>query len=256
MSKKSIINIDKICNSVPGKIYYKESTESTNTDAKSAEDAPDKSLFISDSQSKGRGRMGRDWSSPAGLGIWMSILLKPEIQLDYISQLTLIAGLAVTRAIKNTTIKWPNDILFGDKKLAGILTEMSFESDTIKNVVVGIGINVNNEIFPEEIKDKATSLFIETGKETERETLINDILAEFFTMYDEFLEKGFSAFKDEYTKKCVTLKKDVYILKNDKIKKAKAISITQSGELLIEKDGEREVINSYEVSVRGLLGYS
>lgn len=253
--EESKINKEIIEKCVPGKLYYKDETESTNNDAKSVGNAPDKSIFLADRQTKGRGRLGRDWSSPSGVGIWMSILLKPQAKIEEISKLTLIAGLAVSRVIENTTIKWPNDILIGDKKLAGILTEMSAESGCIKNVIVGIGINVNNKDFSEELRDKATSLLIETGKNVNRDEIICDVVNEFFYMYDIFLKDGFSVFCDEYSKKCITLNKDVLIIRNQQQEVARAIKITEQGELLVEINGNKEVVNSSEVSVRGLLGY-
>lgn len=253
-SNVSNLNPDKI--SVPGKVYYKEITDSTNLDAKHAENAPDKSIFLADMQTSGRGRLGREWSSPKGCGIWMSIYLKPETVIADISQLTLIAGLAVSRVIDTAFIKWPNDVLISSKKVAGILTETTLEGGKIKHIVVGIGINVNNKDFPEELSDKATSLYIETGKIQDRESLISDITKEFFLMYDKFLIAGFSAFKDEYTKKCTTLNKEVYLINNEEKRIAKAIGITDNGELIIEANGKEEIVNSCEVSVRGLLGYA
>ena len=111
LKESSKINIEKIEEFVPGKLYYKNNTESTNLDAKLTENVPDKSVFLADRQTKGRGRMGREWSSPSGVGIWMSIYLKPQTDMADISKLTLIAGLAVSRTINGTTIKWPNDVL-------------------------------------------------------------------------------------------------------------------------------------------------
>lgn len=251
----SNINIEEIEKCVQGKVFYKENTESTNLDAKLADNVPDRSIFLADKQSGGRGRLGREWSSPPGVGIWMSILLKPQIQIESLSNLTLIAGLAVSRVIEKTTIKWPNDVLIGDKKLAGILTEMSSESGRLKNIVVGIGINVNNENFHDELCDKATSLFIETGRKIKREELICEIVNEFFSLYDIFLDKGFSVFCEEYSKKCVTLNKEVVIIKNEKKGFAKAKRLTEQGELIVDINGKEEVVNSSEVSVRGLLGY-
>jgi len=250
------LNIESIKKVVPGNVYYKDETDSTNLDAKMSTDAPDKSLFLADIQSRGRGRMGRVWSSPRDVGICMSILLKPKKIIDDIQQLTLIAGLAVSRVIDNTTIKWPNDILIESKKVAGILTEMTFESNQVKNVVVGIGINVNNESFPDELSDKATSLFIENGKIFQREDIICDIVSEFFAIYDKFISDGFSCFCEEYCSKCSTLNKDVIVVKNEKKQIAKAVNITEKGELVVEFNGELEIINSQEVSVRGLMGYA
>ncbi|MBQ7986595.1 MAG: biotin--[Clostridia bacterium] len=195
-------------------------------------------------------------SSPEGCGIWMSILLKPQGDISDISQLTLIAGLAVSRVIDKAVIKWPNDVLMSNKKVCGILTEATSENGKIKNIIVGIGINVNNKDFPQELSSKATSLYIETGKTYSRETLIYDITKEFFRMYDEFLADGFSVFKEEYADKCATLNKEVYVINNDEKRIAKAIGITEKGELIVESNGKEEIINSYEVSVRGLLGYA
>ncbi|MBR5809678.1 MAG: biotin--[Clostridia bacterium] len=250
----SNLNPEKII--VPGKVYYKEITESTNLDAKQAENAPDKSVFVADMQTSGRGRLGRTWSSPKGCGIFMSILLKPQGNIADISQLTLIAGLAVSRVIDKTVIKWPNDVLISNKKVAGILTEMSLEQGKIKNIIVGMGINVNNKDFPDELCDKATSLYIETGKNFDREKIICDITKEFFLMYDEFVNSGFIAFKKEYSEKCTTLNKEVYIVNGEEKRIAKAIDITDKGELIVELNGKKEIINSHEVSVRGLLGYA
>lgn len=253
-TNSSNINPEKI--TVPGKVYYKEITESTNLDAKQTENAPDKSIFLADMQTNGRGRLGREWSSPKGCGIWMSILLKPEKEIADVSQLTLIAGLAVSRVINDTVIKWPNDVLVSNKKVAGILTEATLENGKIKHIIVGIGINVNNNNFPEELSDKATSIYIETGKMSDREKLIPDITKEFFAMYDEFLQNGFRVFKEEYTNKCATLNKEVYLVNNEEKRIAKAVGITDKGELIVELNGKEEIINSCEVSVRGLLGYA
>lgn len=241
--------------SVPGKVYYKKTTGSTNSDAKNTESVPDKSVFLADSQTAGRGRLGRNWESPEGCGIWMSIYLIPKMDIRNVAQVTLIAGMAVSNVISGTQIKWPNDVLFGEKKVAGILTELAFTKEKEPCVIVGIGINVNNEDFPDDLKDKATSLYIETGKKTEREMLINEILNQFFLLYELFEEKGFSVLKDKYEKRCVTLGKDVYIMNDGKKISAKAVGINEKGELLAEINGEIKAVNSCEVSVRGLLGY-
>ena len=186
----------------------------------------------------------------------MSILLKPQADISDISQLTLIAGLAVTRVINDSVIKWPNDVLISEKKVAGILTEMSAEKGKIKQVIVGIGINVNTEEFSCELCDKATSIYIETGKVSDREMLISKITEEFFSMYDVFLQDGFSVFKTEYINKCVTLNKEVYLMSGEEKRVAKAVGITDKGELIVESNDKEEIVNSCEVSVRGLLGYA
>ena len=249
------LDINLFKNSVPGNVYYKPETRSTNEDAKQSVYAPDKSLYISDSQTCGRGRMGRQWSSERGAAILMSIYLIPKHEMSNMAQITLVAGLAVSRVINGSLIKWPNDVLIGDKKICGILTESVIVTNGHNRIVVGIGVNVNNEGFSEELKDKATSLYLETGKKVNREKIISNILDEFFSLYKIFESEGFPALKDEYKSKCVTLGNEVYIIENENKRIAKAVDITEKGELLIEENGEIECINSREISVRGLLGY-
>lgn len=250
------INPELLKKNVPGNIYYFNEVDSTNIEAKRSENVPDRSVFIAETQTGGRGRLGRKWSSPLGSGIWMSLYLEPEITACDISKLTLVAGLSVCRAIKGSRIKWPNDVLIGDKKICGILTEMSAEIDRVNRVIVGIGVNVNNEVFGIDLIEKATSLYRETGKKHSREKLAADILSEFFELYDKFLEKGFDSIKEEYRKKCVTLNREVVIIRNGLEMLAQAVDITENGELLVEVDGNRFIVNSGEVSVRGLLGYN
>ena len=146
------------------RLEYFDETDSTNTRARklAEEGAPHGTLVIADSQSSGKGRRGRLWTSPRGVGIWMSMLLRPDIAPVHASMLTLIAGMAVVRGVKESTgldamIKWPNDAVLAGRKICGILTEMSTEDETIRYVITGIGINVNIDEFPEEIRDTATS---------------------------------------------------------------------------------------------------
>ncbi len=240
---------------VPAKVYYFRETESTNKEAKLATGVPDRSLFIAEEQTGGRGRLGRAWSSPAGCGIWASIYLKPQKESD-ISQLTLLAGLAVCRVIENSKIKWPNDVLLDDKKVCGVLCEAVMDGERVSRVIVGIGINVNTESFDDELSDKATSVYIETGKKVSRERLLNNVLKEFFDIYDEFIKGGFAGFRDEYKKKCATLFRDVIVIKNGENVRARAVDITENGELVVEINNTREIVNAGEVSVRGLLGYN
>lgn len=249
------INPKNLESVVPGRVYYFEKTESTNTEAKLQENVPDKSVFIAEEQKSGRGRLGRVWQSPAKTGIWMSIYLKPQIPQDSISQLTLLAGIAVSRIIPGSSIKWPNDVLLSGKKVCGILTEMVAENGRPDRVICGIGINVNTDSFPEDLEEKATSIYLETKKIADREEIAKAVLSEFFILYDEFTKNGFDAFREEYIEKCVTLGREVTVICGNDKKIAKAYDITDKGELCIETEKGREIINSGEVSVRGLLGY-
>lgn len=162
-------------------VYAYAETDSTNIQAAHfAEDgAPEGTLVVADVQKSGKGRRGRKWETPTGVSIAMSFVLRPAFGPDKASMLTLLAALAGCRAVQELTgecpmIKWPNDLVLNRKKICGILTEMAFEEDYIRQVVVGIGFNVSQEQFPEELKDKATSLYLETGKHFSRAKLVRD----------------------------------------------------------------------------------
>ena len=153
-------------------IVYLDSTASTNDVAKelASNGAAHGTLVIANAQTAGRGRMGRRFVSAPGEGIWMSLVIKDEILPMKASMLTLVMGLAAAKAIEQVAdvkpmIKWPNDIVLSGKKLVGILTEMSLSMDKIGHIIVGIGINVHQEVFPEELQTVATSIFLENGKQ-------------------------------------------------------------------------------------------
>ena len=170
-------------------------TDSTNTRLKLAgeQGAPNGSVAVANAQEAGKGRLGRHWETPKGSALAFSLLLRPQIQPENASMLTLVAALAVSRAIDEfagikTQIKWPNDIVYQGKKLCGILTEMSADMDQIHYVIVGIGINVQVTDFPKEIQNTATSLKLVTGKTLLRNKLLAKVLEEFEVLY-EFVEK-------------------------------------------------------------------
>ena len=237
---------------------------STNTTAMqmAEEGAPHGTLVVADRQDSGKGRRGRGWVMPAGIAIAMSIVLKPEeLQPGNAPMLTLVSALAVVRAIKEQTgldamIKWPNDIVIGGKKVCGILTEMSTQIDYINHIVVGIGINVHNEQFPEELSGRATSLFLESGKHFKRAALV-EAVCEYFEHYDEIFMRtqDLSGFQAEYESFLVNRERQVHILDPQGEYEGKALGITLRGELLVETDNGIRTIDSGEVSVRGIYGY-
>lgn len=249
------------------KVVYFDETGSTNSEAKKYADSDDShecTLFITECQTAGRGRRGRNWVSPAGSGIWMTLLLYPDIQPKSASMLTIVAAMAMTNAINDVLgedghcyIKWPNDIVINKKKVCGILTEMSAEPDYINYVVTGIGLNVNTTDFDDEIKDKASSLYKETGKHIKRSDVVVAFSLEFNKYYKKFLETGdLSSIRDEYNKMLINAGKQVIISgKNDNFTGI-AKYINEKGELVVEKD-DKTIVNviSGEVSVRGLYGY-
>ena len=247
-----------------GRIVYFDATDSTNAQAKRLAEAhaPHGTLVVSDRQDGGKGRRGRSWASPSGVGIWMSLILRPEIAPSSASMLTLAAALAVREGIQEETglsplIKWPNDLVLNGKKICGILTEMSTELMEIQYVITGIGINVNQREFPPEIRDTATSLSLEAGRSFRRSSLIAAILKAFEKDYEAFLKTGdLSLLLEEYNACLVNRGKEVCILDPSGEYRAVAEGIDENGSLLVTlPDGTRREIISGEVSVRGIYGY-
>lgn len=244
-------------------IYYDE-TDSTNNRAKEAGNnkEPHGTLFVADMQMVGKGRRGRVWKSPSGSSIYMTILLYPDIPPVKAPQLTLIMAIAVAEGIREVTgletkIKWPNDIVVNGKKICGILTEMSTEIDYINHVVIGIGINVNMESFPEDIAKTATSLRIEAGKEFRRFELIAAIMEHFEKAYEAVCEAGsLEPIMEDYNRLLVNCGRRVRVLEPEHEYDALALGIDKTGELQVEcEDGSRKSVFAGEVSVRGIYGY-
>lgn len=246
------------------KIYGYEEVTSTNQLAKSKanEGVQEGAVFIAEKQTAGRGRLGKTWESPYGSGIWMSIILRPDISPQDVSGLTLVTGLAICKAIREVTglpayIKWPNDIIINGKKVSGILTEMSAEVQRINYVVVGIGINVNIASFSKEIEPIATSLKLEGKQRYNRKDIIVSLLTIFEEYYNLYIRDcSLIAIIDEYKELCITLQNDVKIIEREGSYLATPIDIDKTGALIVEnKIGERKIITSGEVSVRGVYGY-
>jgi len=244
-------------------IVYKDEISSTNILAKElAEKGYEHgTVVIADTQSSGRGRRGRNFESPKGVGIFMTLILKPDFSPYCAPMLTLLAALAVSDAIEEIVdvpakIKWPNDIVIGDKKICGILTEMSIQADYINNIVVGIGINVNNESFPDEIKDVAGSIFTQTDRKINRDVIIERVLFYFEKYYNAFLETNdLSNVQDVYNKKLINLDKEVKVLDPKEPYEGISRGITNTGELIVEINNKIRHVASGEVSVRGMYGY-
>lgn len=242
-------------------IYFYEETDTTNNRARelALEGAPEGTLVVAEKQTAGRGRRGKVWESPLGTGIWMSLVLRPQIMPAEASVLTLLCGLATAEAIEAETglsagIKWPNDILINGKKAVGILTEMDCEMSEVHFVIPGIGINVNTASFPPEIADIATSLYLECGKTVSRRRLVHKVLERLEEHYETFLRTGsFTAMLEDYRKHCITLGKEVHVLGREPFF-AEALDITPEGELLVRRadNGKEEVVFSGEVSIRGV----
>ncbi len=253
-------------------IIHYEHTGSTNEDAKrlALEGACEGTVVVADSQSAGKGRRGREWASSPGGNLYFTMLLRPQMPADKAPMLTLLMATAVVRAMEETMgkelqfyIKWPNDIVINGKKVCGILTEMTMDKNMIQSVVIGVGVNINSREFPEELKDMATSLLLESeqidgnARLPEGRELLNSILNCFESSYDIFTkELDLRFIKDYYEANLANKGKSVKVLEPCGEYEGRALGINDDGELLVEtKDGSVQAISSGEVSVRGIYGY-
>ena len=241
------------------KLIVLKSTDSTNSELKRlARDGEQSGTVVcAYTQTAGKGRFGRQWQSDKG-GLYFSFLLKADLPPSHIASITLASGYAVCLAVREHTgldvrIKWPNDIIIDNRKICGILTEMAAQSDRMDYIITGIGINVNNAVFPEEIRHKATSLFIETGKMTDK--------SDFFLTVLKYLDKVLTSFlvsisledMENFKKLCATLGREVYVQRGDNTLTGTAVDITPFGELVIETQEHKTVsISSGEVTVQGI----
>ncbi|MCR5666658.1 MAG: biotin--[acetyl-CoA-carboxylase] ligase [Eubacterium sp.] len=243
--------------------HYYESIDSTNTVAKklAEEGAPHGTVVVAGTQTGGKGRRGRVWETPAGTSISMTYVLKPDMMPGNASMLTLVMAMAVVRAIESLTqlhpkIKWPNDIVMNGKKICGILTEMSAQMDYINHIVVGTGINVLNESFPQELEEKATSIYLESGEAVQRAQLIEAINEQFEHYYEQFMEtQDMSRLDKEYNTLLVNLGGQVRVEGGKEPYVGNSRGISERGELIVDTWEARRLVSSGEVSVRGVYGY-
>ena len=243
-------------------VHFARETDSTNLWIKrlAKEGAPEGTLALAEFQSAGRGRLGRSWEVPEGTSVMMSILLRPKFEPQYAPTLTLVMGMAVAKAVKNlgfdVSIKWPNDVVVSHKKICGILTEMGVRDGKIDYAVIGVGINVNIREFPEEMADKATSLYLESGREFDRSQIPGLVMEAFEKYYEKFAATcDLSGLKEEYESILANYNQPVRVLAKEPYEGV-ARGITDGGELLVEKtDGTIVAVSAGEVSVRGLYSY-
>ena len=243
-------------------VHFARETDSTNLWIKrlAKEGASEGTLALAEFQSAGRGRLGRSWEVPEGTSVMMSILLRPKFEPQYAPTLTLVMGMAVAKAVKNlgfdVSIKWPNDVVVSHKKICGILTEMGVRYGKIDYAVIGVGINVNIREFPEEMADKATSLYLESGREFDRSQIPGLVMEAFEKYYEKFAATcDLSGLKEEYESILANYNQPVRVLAKEPYEGV-ARGITDGGELLVEKtDGTIVAVSAGEVSVRGLYSY-
>ena len=222
------------------------------------DECPNGTVVVTREQTKGKGRMGREWSSKRDENIAFSFLLRPSITPQEVGVVTPLAGLAVCKALRAFTgldlkIKWPNDVILGKKKLVGILTEMSAEFDAVEYIVTGIGVNVDQEGFPEEIAGKATSLYLETGRHFNKNALLACLLNQ---LEEEFLASNLELSPtalEEYAKLCATLGKNVGFSRGGSPVHGVAVGVDENGELeVMLPDGSICMVNSGEVTAQGI----
>ncbi len=247
------------------RIIHFDTVDSTNTYAKkiAADGAPNGTVIIADAQTGGRGRLGRSFSSPAGLGLYLSVILRPQCPPDALMHLTCAAGVAASDAVQTSAgitpgIKWTNDLVIGRRKLGGILTELSIDPATklVDYAVIGIGINCKQQEndFPPEIRDIATSLFL-SGGEPDRVALAAALIHELYQMNEMLLTQKAQVMA-VFTQRCVTLGKEISIVRGEQVLHAKALAVDEDGGLVVAfPDGSHTTVSSGEVSIRGMYGY-
>ena len=247
---------DKLNTNYIGKeIHYFREVDSTNEVAKklAREGAPEGTIIIAESQRRGKGRRGKKWISPLG-GAWMSIILRPNTLPINAPQLTFTAGVAAAQTIKDeygldVGIKWPNDILIDNKKVCGILTEISTGKDSIDYIVTGIGIDANIDVnlLPSELRDTTTSIKSELDHDISRMILIQKFLGNFETMYDEFNSGNFQNILRKWRQLSKTIGSEVEIRKGTEFVRGEAVGVNSKGALILElKDGTLRKIISGE----------
>lgn len=228
-------------------IEYYDELPSTNRRAKELlASAPEGTVVLAETQTAGRGRLGRSWFSPPGTGIWMSIILRPPFSPVELPKLNLLAVVALSRAVMATLdlrplVKWPNDLYYQDRKLSGILTDVGGELGRLEHVILGVGINVNQRMndFPPELRTKAGSLRMVSGRAVERKALLRKYLQCFEEEYFFALAQGFDRCLDYCRKYTATLGRQVEVDDGKEVYRGEAVAIADDGALIIDHAGER-----------------
>ncbi|RLG13155.1 biotin--[acetyl-CoA-carboxylase] ligase [Candidatus Pacearchaeota archaeon] len=231
LMNKDIIFEDKL-KELPYKVYYFQEVTSTMDIAREKAENEEKALILAETQTSGKGRLARMWYSPPG-GIWMSLIIKPNLNLKESYILTYIASISTALAIKDVTglkvkLKWPNDIVYEEKKLAGILLEIKAEVDKIQYAIIGIGINVNNKIS--NLENQAISLKEILKKDISR----TDIIINLVKYFDKFIKKNSNEILKSWKEMSCTLGREVKILTTQEIIKGIAFDLSEDGALMIK----------------------
>lgn len=238
--------------------HYFDSVESTQKElhALARKGAPEGTLVVADRQWSGKGRLGRSWHSPPGTGIWMSLLLRPLLELRQCPQLTLVAAIAIAETIREqielpVMVKWPNDLLLDGKKIGGILTELRAESDCVDYIVLGIGINVNTTEFPPELTDQASSLALAKGQPIRRTLLLQRLLEKLENLYQMYESRGFAPLKPRWEALALGMGKPVIVRRvNQDPLEGTAMGLDEDGALLVrDLKGQLERVYSADIEM-------
>jgi BirA family biotin operon repressor/biotin-[acetyl-CoA-carboxylase] ligase len=217
--------------------------------------AEEGTCVIAEAQSAGRGRLGRTWHSPPGTNLYCSVVLRPPLAPAAVPQLALVAGVAVAAAVAETTtlpaeIKWPNDVLVGGRKVAGILTELEAELERVRFVIVGIGVNLNTTAFPAELADRATSLALAIGRPVDRAAFTGRLLAALEERYGRFLAGGFAAVRAEWEARSALTGRTVRVQGPEGAVAGRVLGVDDAGALrLLTAAGEQRIVAG-EVTLR------
>jgi BirA family biotin operon repressor/biotin-[acetyl-CoA-carboxylase] ligase len=220
---------------------FQETSSTSDILEKLARDGVREGMVVfAESQTRGRGRLGRQWVSPPGRGIWFSVLLRPVLRPQAATRLTVAAATALARALRREVplrpeIKWPNDLMIHGRKVAGVLTELSGELDSVRHVILGIGINANldREDLPPALHATATSLKLELGRSIDRASLAAALLQELDAAYACVTDDRFAILADEWSNQCTTLGRDVSVLSGNRRIIGRAESLDSEGALLV-----------------------
>ncbi len=240
--------------------HYEHTLTSTNLVLKdmARQGAPHGSLCLCEKQTAGRGRMDRTWSSPEGQGVWLSVLLRPDMPAENAPVITFCCALAMAKAVRQATgldaqVKWPNDLVLGGKKLCGILLEMGFDAQGYY-VVAGTGLNIRHAAYPPELAHQATSIE-EHGDVPDRGAIVAAYLGALEDALDAVERDGFSGIAEEFRQSCITLGSQVNVIGTEEAFTGVAEDIDETGALLVRTEGGLRRVLAGDVSVRGVMGY-
>lgn len=242
-------------------VLYFDTIDSTNTQAKrlAIQGAPEGTVLVANCQTGGRGRLGRSFASPGGMGVYLSVILRPVCLPQELMHLTCATAVAMCDGVERIAgfrpgIKWTNDLVYGSRKLCGILTELGLNSQgTVDYAIIGVGLNCCQQIhdFPSEIQRIATSLSMITGKAVDRNRVAASMIESLWRMDLHHTSM------DRYRADCITLNRDISLVKADgSIRHGHAVTVDDQGALVVRfPDGHTEAVNSGEISIRGMYGY-